>query len=212
VSLFTLSLRLVQKLRIRIFTVLIAKEFKHAGKNISISPPFRFSNLGGVVLGDRVTISKDCWLQTLDRDLDLDVIRPKIVIGNGCNIGMGATISAAQSIVFGENILLARNVYISDHRHAFENVELPIKVQGICGIEEVSIGANSWIGQNACILPGSKIGRHCVIGSNSVVNRNIPDYSVAAGAPVRIIRTYNPITREWVKVTDTGFIHGKSCK
>jgi acetyltransferase-like isoleucine patch superfamily enzyme len=63
----------------------------------------------------------------------------------------------------------------------------------------VSIGDNSWIGHGTVILPGSEIGRHVVIGANSVVTGKIPDYCVAVGSPAKVIRQYIPETG-WVDV------------
>ena len=63
----------------------------------------------------------------------------------------------------------------------------------------ISIGENTWIGENVCVI-GSSIGKHCVIGSNSVVLSNIPDYSVAVGSPAKVIKRYNQITKDWERV------------
>jgi acetyltransferase-like isoleucine patch superfamily enzyme len=113
---------------------------------------------------------------------------------------MGANISAAHKIVIGEYVLLARNVYISDHAHAFENIHVPIMRQGINGIAPVSIGPSTWLGQNVVVLPGVTIGQHCVIGANSVVNASVPDFCVAVGAPARVVKRYNSNARRWERV------------
>lgn len=122
-----------------------------------------------------------------------------MIIESHAGIGMGATISAAEQVIIEEYVLLARNVYISDHSHAFEDVTVPIMNQGIEGISPVRIGRQSWIGQNAVVLPGAKIGVHCIIGANSVVNAIIPDYSVAVGAPARVIKRYDAESKKWLK-------------
>lgn len=116
------------------------------------------------------------------------------------SIGMNATISAAHKIIIEEYVFTARNVYISDHGHEFHDVTTPIALQGIRDINEVIIGAHSWLGQNAVILPGVRIGKHSVVGANSVVNQDIPDFSVAIGVPARVLRTYNKISRLWEEV------------
>ena len=67
----------------------------------------------------------------------------------------------------------------------------PIRQNGI-----VEIGEGSWLGHNACVL-GASIGKHCVIGANSVVTHDIPDYSVAVGSPAKIIRRYDSTTKTW---------------
>jgi acetyltransferase-like isoleucine patch superfamily enzyme len=113
---------------------------------------------------------------------------------------MGATISAASRILIDEYVLLARNVYISDHGHAYEEVDTPIMCQGISMVRPVSIGRHSWLGQNVSVLPGASIGVHCVIGANSVVLSDIPDYSVAVGSPARVVKMYNRSTKRWERV------------
>ena len=183
------------RLRIRLFTRLIAGQFQQFGAGSRIEPPFRHRNLGEISVEEDVMIHRDCWIQAVSsQDKGLS---PKLILKRGAGIGMGATISAAQSVLIGEYALLARNVYISDHGHAFENVKEPIMYQGITEPRPVSIGRHSWLGQNACVFPGVTIGQHCVIGANSVVNSSIPDFSVAVGAPARVVRKYNQDSGRW---------------
>ena len=186
------------KIRTRLFTFLLSTQFKEAGSGARIAPPFRRRGLNQIVLGKGVQIERDCWIQTIpDGKQDNDA---KLVIGPNVGIGMGATISAARKVVIGEHVLLARNVYISDHAHGFEKIGVPIMRQGAMDIAPVSIGRNTWLGQNVVVLPGATIGEHCVIGANSVVNSTIPDFSLAVGAPARVIKRYNQETGAWERV------------
>jgi acetyltransferase-like isoleucine patch superfamily enzyme len=125
---------------------------------------------------------------------------PAIIIGDCVSLGMDSTVSATKKIIIKDHVFTARNVYISDHEHEYRDISRPIGEQGIANIAEVKIGAETWIGQNAAILPGVTIGRHCIIGANSVVNCDIPDYSIAVGVPAKVIRFYNPEKRCWEKV------------
>lgn len=186
---------LVKRAQTKLHTLLVSRCFYSTGQGVSVAKPLRASNLSLVQLGRRVTIHSNCWINVLRFAGDGDA--PKIVMRDGVCIGMDATISAAQKIEIGENVFTARNVYISDHAHEFHDVTRPISSQGIGNIGEVSIGADTWIGQNAVILPGVTVGRHCVIAANSVVNSDVPDYSVAAGAPARVVRAYNVTSRSW---------------
>lgn len=191
----------------RLFSWLLASQFKEFGRGSRITPPFRFWGLHKMSLGEYVRIQEQSWLQTIAGPADTDA--PKLVIKSHAGIGMGAHISAALQVVLEEYVLLARNVYISDHAHAFENLDLPIMRQGLNCIAPVLVGRETWLGQNAVVLPGVTIGRHCVIGANSVVNASIPDYSVAVGAPARVIRQYNPETAQWERVA--GNFHKLPC-
>lgn len=183
--------------RARVFTSIIASQLHRCGKNVKILPPFRSSNLGGISLGEGVIINQDCWILTVGQPRSDRL--PKLEIGPHCEVGMGATISAAHSIVLGGHVLLARNVYISDHGHAYEDISRPVTQQGISAPAPVAIGSGCWLGQNAVILPGVTIGEHCVIGANSVVNRSIPSFSVAVGAPARVVKQFDPTSGKWTK-------------
>jgi acetyltransferase-like isoleucine patch superfamily enzyme len=143
-------------------------------------------------------IHRDCWIQVLNGREDEK--STKLVIKSHAGIGMGTTISAAQKVVIEEYALLARNIYISDHAHAFTDVTIPIMSQGIENPEPVTIGRHSWLCQNVCILPGVSIGEHSVIGANSVVKSSIPAFSVAVGSPARVVKHYNINCGVWERV------------
>jgi acetyltransferase-like isoleucine patch superfamily enzyme len=186
------------RIHCRLFSLLLSSQFKSAGPGSRISPPFRFYGLNEIVLGANVRIERDCWIQTIPGAEP--AAEPKIIIGANTGIGMGASISAASRIELGEHVLLARNVYISDHSHAYEDVKKPIMLQGIRGIAPVVIGRHSWLGQNVIVLAGVTIGQHCVIGANSVVKTSIPDFSVAVGAPAKVVKRYDPAIDSWESV------------
>jgi len=182
----------------RVFTEFLSGSFFSIGDGTTIIPPLRFRNLSQVQLGRGVIIHSHCWIQTLRGPGKGGI--PKLIIKDYAAIGMNATISAAQQILIGEHVVLARNVYISDHGHEYHDIKSPIGCQGISNIAEVKIGANSWLGQNSVILPGVKIGRNCVIGANSVVNQSIPDYSMAVGIPAKVVKAFNDKTGAWERV------------
>jgi acetyltransferase-like isoleucine patch superfamily enzyme len=182
----------------RLYTLLLASQFKEFGSGSRIAPPFRYYGLNQISLGEKVIINRDCWIQVLGGRGD--DVSTKIVIQSHAGIGMGATISAAQQVTIGEYVLLARNVYISDHGHAFKNLDVPIMHQGVDGIAPVSIGRSTWLGENAVVLPGVTIGQHCVIGANAVVNTSIPDFSVAVGAPARVVKQFDKNSGQWERI------------
>jgi acetyltransferase-like isoleucine patch superfamily enzyme len=191
-------LDLFLRIRNRLFTLLLSSLFMEIGVGCRIVPPFRFKGLRGVSLGEKVIIHRDCWVHTLGEKVER--ANPKLIIKSHSAIGMGATISAAQQVVIGEHVLLARNVFISDHAHAFENISIPIMDQGINHIAPVIIGNSTWLGQNVVVLPGVTIGEHCVIGANSVVISSIPDHCVAVGAPARVVKRFNQKSGTWDRV------------
>ena len=80
----------------------------------------------------------------------------------------------------------------------------PLQLDGTKSIsigDRVVVGEGSWLGENVCVM-GASIGKHCVIGANAVVTRDVPDYSVAVGCPARVIKRYNPVTQQWQQTDD----------
>lgn len=155
-----------------------------------------------VTAGNGVYIGKHCSLKgkhniTLE---DSVTVRPyaqiwsggTVRIGKGSEIGERCRISIANSLEIGKKVLFSPNVYITDCDHEYRNVDIPIIDQGIVQKgQKVSIGDGSYVGINAVIVGNVKIGKHCVIGANSVVTKDVPDYCVAVGSPAKIIKRYN---------------------
>ena len=144
--------------------------------------------------GKNVIIKKYTWLIALKVEDS-----PELVIGDRSSVGDFNHISAAKSVVLGKNVLTANRVYISDHDHGFEDINKPIMDQPVKIKSSVYIGDGSWIGENVSIM-GAKIGKNCVVGANSVVTKDIPDFSVAVGVPAKVIKRYNEHLKKWEKV------------
>jgi acetyltransferase-like isoleucine patch superfamily enzyme len=111
-----------------------------------------------------------------------------LVIGDRCVIGLRASVVAHESIVIGDDVWTGQDVYITDSNHGFDDLETPIGRQ-LGTHQPVSIGSGSWIGHGVVVLPGTTIGRNVVVAAGSVVRGDVPDHSVVAGVPARMIRS-----------------------
>jgi radical SAM protein with 4Fe4S-binding SPASM domain len=168
--------------------------------NAAIDPSCDLRGMEKMRFGDCVIVQKDCWLNIAFNNPDSQYI---IDIGEGSNIGRRCTISGANRIVIGKNVLLGPNVFVADTSHEYRHAAIPIMHQEITTHQdEIHIGDGTWIGTNSVVVGNVKIGKHCVIGANSVVNRNIPDYCVAAGNPCRVVRVFDVESGTWAKVGD----------
>jgi len=126
------------------------------------------------------------------------VVNPVVSIGDRCLIGRGSGIVGHFSILIEDDVWTGHHVYITDQNHGYEDISRPISEQSQPE-RAVRIGKGSWIGHGSVVLPGSNIGEHVVIGAQSVVSGVIPDYSVAVGAPARVIKQYRE-GQGWVSI------------
>ena len=169
------------------------RRFSHIGYRSLIIKPMQIDSPDAISIGDRVYINHYAWLKGGIEG------KTTLWIGNNVQIGHFAHIISRHSLKIEEDVLLADRVFITDCTHNYEDIDRPILEQGVRYLDPVVIGEGSWIGENVCIC-GASIGKHCVIGANSVVNSDIPDYCVAAGSPARIIKKYDFDSKQWVKV------------
>jgi lipopolysaccharide O-acetyltransferase len=171
------------------FSVSVRGAFAAFGRRTVIQLPVRLSGERRIALGDGVFVGAGSWLQVLDGPGDA----PALVVGDGTSIAGGCVISAATSIRLGRDVLLARNVYVADHSHAFADGSRPILAQGVDRIAPVEIADGAWLGQNVVVGPGVRIGRGAVVGAGSVVLDDVPDRTVAVGAPARVVRELDAV-------------------
>jgi acetyltransferase-like isoleucine patch superfamily enzyme len=133
---------------------------------------------GTMEIGDRTTVAPGAVL---------NVRGGRLTIGPDGFIGEGAMIVCQQAIVIGADALIAEHVTIRDQDHAFTDLKTPIHRQGFV-TGPVTIGRDVWLGAKAVVLKGVTIGDGAVIGAASVVSRDIPAMTIAAGAPAKPLR------------------------
>jgi acetyltransferase-like isoleucine patch superfamily enzyme len=160
--------------------------FASFGRRSVIQPPLRLGGVDRIAVGTGVMIGPGSWLQVIGDEHDGVAIE----IGDGTSIVGHCVLSAASSIRLGRRVLIARNAYISDHSHAFQDVSRAVMDQGITGIAPVVVDDGAWLGENVVVGPGVRIGRGAVIGAGSVVLADVPDHCVAVGAPARVVRSF----------------------
>ena len=102
-------------------------------------------------------------------------------------MGQECTISAYQRVRIGEQCVIADRAMFIDFDHGVVEVERPIRVQGIYK-RDVEVGSNVWIGYGACILRGVRVGDNSIVGTNSVVTKDVPANAVVAGIPAADLR------------------------
>jgi acetyltransferase-like isoleucine patch superfamily enzyme len=112
----------------------------------------------------------------------------RIRIGAGTVLNLGVMVAAMELVEIGDHCMFANGCFITDADHRFDDPDRPITWQGFRSKGPTRVGDNVWCGANVVITSGVTVGERCVIGANSVVNRDLPPYSIAVGAPARVIK------------------------
>jgi abequosyltransferase len=183
-------------------------EFGH-GVHVDYSCEIRRSMSPEIRLGNDIYLGPGVWI---DVPAGSPGPEPKVVIGNGCSIGRRCTISARNQVVLEADVLLGPSVLIMDHNHEFSNSEfpnmgfpnmdMPVHGRDAASGGRVFIGRNCWLGIGAVIAGGAgdlNIGHNSVVGANAVVTQSFPPFSVIAGNPAKLVKTYDLETAKWVK-------------
>lgn len=171
------------------------KDLKSFGENSNIASPLEMLGKKNISIGNNVQIAYKCRLAAVPHTKSPIC---ELIIKDGCLIGNFNHIYATKRILIEENVLTADRVYISDNLHGYSAINTPILAQPIVQKKEVVIGSGSWLGENVCVI-GASIGKNCVVGANSVVINDIPDFCVVVGAPAKVVKRYNCITGSWEK-------------
>jgi acetyltransferase-like isoleucine patch superfamily enzyme len=137
-----------------------------------------------VARGARIELGRFVWLGDGTK---LRCHEGSVAIGAKTVIGQECTISAYKRVRIGEQCVIADRAMFIDFDHGVVEVERPIRLQGIYK-RDVEVGSNVWIGYGACILRGVRVGDNAIVGTNSVVTKDVPANAVVAGIPARVIR------------------------
>lgn len=153
--------------------------------------------------GNHIFVRDGARIEGVGRYLD-KTYQPQIIFEDGVAIEQHLHLTAAGKVHIGRNTAIAANVTISDINHPYTDITLAPEKQQIA-VKEVSIGEDCKIYNNVVILPGVKLGKHCIVGANSVVpGKDYGDYCVIAGAPAKVVRKYSFEKGEWMRVDDNG--------
>lgn len=153
---------------------------------------------GKIHLSERVKIMPQAMLVSLRNGI--------IEIGEATEISMYSRVASMGYVKIGKHVLTGPHVFIADYNHEYHDPTKPVMYQGNSfvpkenGEPNLIIDDGTWIGTNVVIVGNVRVGKQCVIGANSVVTKDIPDYSVAAGIPCRVIKQYDFEKKEWVRV------------
>ena len=175
------------------------------GKARLIRLPFDIRNKQCISLGENLTTGKSCRIEAYPIN-PADENEKILQFGNNIQINDYVHISAGKKVTIGNNVLIASKVFISDISHgSYAGDELDSSPESIpqdrpLSAKAINIEENVWIGEFVSILPGVTIGKGTIIGSNSVVSRDIPANVIAVGTPAKPIKKYNFLSGKWEKI------------
>lgn len=167
--------------RPRWYVRLLAPLYQHRGRGSKIywsvrmdTPPYRRFSLGK----KSVVESYSCINNAVG----------DVIIGDHTRIGIHNTIIGPVTI--GCHVNLAQGITVTALNHNYSDTTKRIDEQGV-STKPVIIGDDVWIGANAVILPGVTIGSHVVVAAGAVVTKDVPENTIVAGVPAKVIRTVN---------------------
>ena len=177
-------------IRNKVFSFGIKRSFKECGANFYVEAPVYLHNPKNIKIGINFYCFERLRLETFSKH-NGSSFNPSLVIGNNVSLNYNCHIGCVNSIIIEDNVLIASNVFITDHFHGNTNnlsVSLPPSERMLESKGPVLIQKNVWLGENVVIMPNVTIGENSIVGANSVVTKSFPKNSIIGGIPARLIR------------------------
>ena len=186
------------RMRIRKYVLLPfrKRQFYRFGKGSLINRPILIFGGKSISIGDDVHIRDNARIEVVP-GYSSNV--PKLSIGNRVGIEEGIHLTCADSVVFEDDVTILSYCMITDINHSYQEIGIRCGEQQL-EVKPVRIKQYAVIGSGVSVMPGVTVGNNAIIGTNAVVTQDIPDYSVAAGIPAKVIRKYNFDSRNWERV------------
>ena len=188
---------LLQKLWWMFVTQLFLRlRFRRIGWRTYIAAPIFIFGGRNITIGRDVRIFPHSRFEAHDRGW--------IVIGDDVSIGQNFhVISLQTNLNIGAHTTVSSNVMITNIDHEYREIGIHILHQPFLH-RKTTIGENCFIGFGAMIQAGTVLGKQCIVGANSVVRGEFPDYCVIVGAPARVVKRYDPQREGWYKTDNKG--------
>lgn len=172
-----------------LYSHLNKNKFGSIGKKSYFLKPDFVSGTQYIYMKDDVGIWNNARVEIIDY-WEGKQFNPKLIIGNHVNIGQDLHLTVAERVEIEDNVVCTARVTITDIKHVTKDINTRVLKQPIL-TQPVHICEGAFIGVNSTVLPGVTIGKHAVIGANSVVTRDVPDYATVVGTPARVIKKAN---------------------
>lgn len=188
---------LLKRKIVKIFNYIFLKPFfKRYGKGSRIENAY-FLTPESIELGKNVLICSGARIEGVS-EYEGVAFEPTIILEDGVTIQQNLHLTCANSVVIKKHTAIAANVTITDIIHPHQDISVIIEKQPI-KVKKVEIGEGCKVYNNAVILPNVVLGKHCVVGANSVVKEGVyPDYSVLVGTPAKIVSQY--VNDKWIRL------------
>ena len=169
----------------------IEREFKAIGNEFSVQRPLYLLGGENITIGDNFTTFKGLRIETYSEHNGVK-FSPNLTIGDNVCLNFDCHIGCVGKITIGNNVLFASRVFVTDHFHGTtksrKELQIPPRLRILSTKGEVKIEDDVWLGEGVVVMPGVTIGKGSIIGANTVVTKDIPAYSIAAGVPAKIIK------------------------
>ncbi|MED3897045.1 acyltransferase [Priestia aryabhattai] len=166
---------------------LLHKKHMTFGQSVTLNNYVEINALSknGVVLGNNVSIGAYSKIQCTG---SLSKLGVGLEIGSNSGVGEFSYFGAAGGIKIGRNVIMGQNVRFHSENHIYNRIDIPIREQGVYS-KGIIVEDDCWVGAGSVFLDGVTVGKGSVIAANSVVNKDVPPYSVVAGIPAKVIKS-----------------------
>lgn len=166
--------------------------FGRIGRLSYLGKPTVLHNPRRIFIGNRVRIFPHVRMEVHGKEA-------RIVIEDNVGIAQNVHITSGETLIIGEGTTILANVFITDIDHDYTQIDVPILDQRTT-VRTTTIGKNCFIGIGAAIQAGTILGNQCIVGTNSVVRGEFPDYCVIVGSPARVVKRYNAESKVWERI------------